>query len=134
MEVNSNKQLSLASYMLRWERFKGSHTGKNISESFENIYDKNDIRSKLYYNICDNAANMKKAFTVCLFKDDGGDVSADSYGQQMRWMVKSMMIHCGSHWSQQINSLFMQQHPGTFVINEFSVIATLQLVVGDGVK
>lgn len=69
MEVSDNS-LNLKSYLLGCSRFKGSHTGEKISTAFESICEKYSIRNKLDYILTDNAANMKKAFTVCLAKID----------------------------------------------------------------
>lgn len=49
--------------------FKGSHTAERICKQFEAICDEYDIKDKLDY-ISDNAANMRKAFTVCFPTED----------------------------------------------------------------
>lgn len=135
MEVNeSTKELSLKSYLLSCERFKGSHTGERISTAFEGICDKYDVRSKLNYIICDNAANMKKAFTVCLFREDDaniddnmsldmdeeGEVDDDSLWEPIEAVdqrsVDSTMARYCRHQRLQC------------------YCHTLQLVVGDGLK
>lgn len=64
MEIEKNSP-SLQTVLLSCERFTGSHTGERISETFEEICDNFNIKHKLDYIICDNAANMRKAFTVC---------------------------------------------------------------------
>lgn len=64
MEIEKNNP-SLQTVLLSCERFTGSHTGERISEKFEEICDNFNIKHKLDYIICDNAANMRKAFTVC---------------------------------------------------------------------
>ncbi|KAL7879730.1 hypothetical protein SRHO_G00019840 [Serrasalmus rhombeus] len=64
MELEKNGP-RLQSVLLSCERFTGSHTGQRISEKFEEICDNFNIKHKLDYIISDNAANMKKAFTVC---------------------------------------------------------------------
>ncbi|XP_013859738.1 zinc finger BED domain-containing protein 1 [Austrofundulus limnaeus] len=64
MELEKNGP-KLQSVLLSCERFTGSHTGQRISEKFEEICDNFNIKHKLDYIISDNAANMKKAFTVC---------------------------------------------------------------------
>lgn len=62
--------INLASYLLSCKRFTGSHTGERISDAFEGICDEYVVKNKLDYIICDNAANMKRAFTVCFQSDD----------------------------------------------------------------
>ncbi|KAL7383777.1 hypothetical protein ABVT39_017213 [Epinephelus coioides] len=64
MEMENNSP-SLQTVLLSCERFTGSHTGERISEKFEDICDNFNIKHKLDYIICDNASNMRKAFTVC---------------------------------------------------------------------
>lgn len=56
---------SLKSVLLSCDRFTGSHSGERISEKFEQICENYSIKQKLDYIICDNASNMRKAFTVC---------------------------------------------------------------------
>ena len=65
LTTTNEEGLRLASYLLDCSRFRGSHTGERISEAFEAICDEYDIRHKLNFVICDNAANMKKAFSIC---------------------------------------------------------------------
>lgn len=54
--------LQLKSQLLACNRFKGSHTGERICEEFEQICEEYQIKKKTDHIICDNAANMKKAF------------------------------------------------------------------------
>ena len=103
--------------------------------------DKYSIRNKLDYIISDNAANMKKAFTVCLAKNDGSqDLTAtpvddegtdddtqgdDNLDDDTLWeplgytdqtvVDQTLAAHC------------KQQRLGCYA-------HTLQLVVGDGLK
>lgn len=57
--------LQLKSQLLACNRFKGSHTGERICEEFEQICEEYQIKAKVDHIICDNAANMRKAFTTC---------------------------------------------------------------------
>lgn len=65
MEMEKNSVSRLQTVLLSCDRFTGSHTGIRISEQFEEICDKFNVKHKLDYIISDNASNMKKAFTVC---------------------------------------------------------------------
>lgn len=73
----TSEGVQLKSYLLACNRFKGTHTGERISEAFDSICDEYDIRQKLDFVICDNAANMKRAFTVCFPKEQDGEVTDD---------------------------------------------------------
>lgn len=106
-------------------RFKEAHTGERISEAFDSICDDYDIRQKLDFIICDNAANLKRAFTVCFPKEQDGEVTDDdnlddaelwedlSRGE---WETVDQKLNRGSPKRQQCFA------------------HTLQLTVGDGLK
>lgn len=66
----------LQSFLLCCDRFTGSHTGERISEAFESVCHRYGIRQKIDYIICDNAANMRKAFSVCFLRHDEDDTSS----------------------------------------------------------
>ena len=57
--------LQLKSQLLACNRFKGSHTRERICEELEQICEEYQIKKKIDHINCDNAANMKKAFTTC---------------------------------------------------------------------
>ena len=61
---DSTKVPSLSLFLLCCYRIKGSHTGERIAEMFEKVVDEYKIKRKLNYIISDNAANMRKAFSV----------------------------------------------------------------------
>lgn len=72
------ERVQLKTNLLACNRFKGSHTAERICDQFEAICDEYNIKAKLDYIISDNAANMRKAFTVCFPSeqeedDDAGD-------------------------------------------------------------
>lgn len=72
------ERVQLKTNLLACNRFKGSHTAERICDQFEAICDEYNIKAKLDYIISDNAANMRKAFTVCFPNeqeedDDAGD-------------------------------------------------------------
>ncbi|XP_017275587.1 sialate O-acetylesterase isoform X2 [Kryptolebias marmoratus] len=72
------ERLEVKSKLLAFERFKGSHTGERICEKFEAVCDEYNIKDKLDYIISDNAANMRKAFTVC-FPSEQGEEPDDNH-------------------------------------------------------
>lgn len=55
-----NSALRLQAVLLSCEKFTAPHTGIKISDQFEEICDKFNIKHKLYYIICDNSLNMNK--------------------------------------------------------------------------
>ncbi|XP_042166334.1 uncharacterized protein LOC121841511 [Oncorhynchus tshawytscha] len=59
------ERIQLKSNPLACDCFKGPHTAERICEQFEAICGEYSIKDKLDYIISDNAANMRKAFTVC---------------------------------------------------------------------
>uniref|UniRef100_A0A3Q3IBN3 HAT C-terminal dimerisation domain-containing protein n=1 Tax=Monopterus albus TaxID=43700 RepID=A0A3Q3IBN3_MONAL len=117
------ERIQLKSKLLGCDRFKGSHTGDRICEQFEAICDEYNIKEKLDFIISDNAANMRKAFTVCfptqdeVHDDDGDhlddpelwhDLSLEEQETLDAAMAKKQRLQCFAH--------------------------TLQLVVRDGLK
>lgn len=78
----SKTDFVMKSGLLAIERFTGSHTGEKIAAQFEAVVDMYGVRDKIDYIITDNAANMRKAFTVCFpkFEDDAtaGTSGADN--------------------------------------------------------
>uniref|UniRef100_A0A8C8CZU2 HAT C-terminal dimerisation domain-containing protein n=1 Tax=Oncorhynchus tshawytscha TaxID=74940 RepID=A0A8C8CZU2_ONCTS len=59
------ERIQLMSNLLACDHFKGPHTAERICEQFEAKCDEYSIKDKLDYIISDNAANMRKAFSVC---------------------------------------------------------------------
>ena len=120
MEQNGTTP-SLQSVLLGCERFTGSHTGDRISEKFDEICEKFNVKHKLQYIISDNAANMKKAFTVCF-------PSAQSQDDELE---NSELWEDVNEENQQdvetIQSSCRQKRLQCFA-------HTLQLVVRDGLK
>ena len=115
------ERIQLKTNLLTISRFKGSHTAERICDQFEAICDEYSIKDKLDYIISDNAANMRKAFTVC-FPSEQEDDDGDHLDDPDLWcdltleeqqtvdaaMAKKQRLQCFAH--------------------------TLQLVVGDGLK
>lgn len=116
------ERIQLKSNLLACNRFKGSHTAERICDQFEVICDEYNIKDKLHYIISDNAANMRKAFTVCFPAEQEDDDDGDHLDDPELWhdltledqqtvdaaMAKKQRLQCFAH--------------------------TLQLVVGDGLK
>ncbi|KAL3048825.1 hypothetical protein OYC64_008329 [Pagothenia borchgrevinki] len=118
------ERIELKSNLLACDRFKGSHTAERLCEQFEAICDEYSIKNKIDYIISDNAANMRKAFTVCFpTEQEDEDVDEeDDLDDPELWhdlsledqetvdaaMAKKQRLQCFAH--------------------------TLQLVVGDGLK
>ena len=89
--LKKNKEsLKLKSCLLACSRFRGSHTGERIAEAFEAICDEYDIRHKLDFVLCDNAANMKKAFSICFPQEEEDQVDdAESLDDPDIWEALS---------------------------------------------
>ncbi|KAL0963742.1 hypothetical protein UPYG_G00310380 [Umbra pygmaea] len=118
------ERVQLKTNLLACNRFKGSHTAERICDQFEAICDEYNIKAKLDYIISDNAANMRKAFTVCFpsEQEEDDDDAGDNVDDPELWhdltledqqtvdaaMAKKQRLQCFAH--------------------------TLQLVVGDGLK
>uniref|UniRef100_A0A9J8C8A2 HAT C-terminal dimerisation domain-containing protein n=1 Tax=Cyprinus carpio carpio TaxID=630221 RepID=A0A9J8C8A2_CYPCA len=117
------ERVQLKTNLLACNRFKGSHTAERICDQFEAICDEYNIKAKLDYIISDNAANMRKAFTVCFpSEQEEDDDAGDNLDDPELWhdltledqqtvdaaMAKKQRLQCFAH--------------------------TLQLVVGDGLK
>jgi len=117
------ERVQLKTNLLACNRFKGSHTAERICDQFEAICDEYNIKAKLDYIISDNAANMRKAFTVCFPSEkEEDDDAGDNLDDPELWhdltledqqtvnaaMAKKQRLQCFAH--------------------------TLQLVVGDGLK
>lgn len=74
------ESVQLKTNLLACNRFKGYHTVERICDQFEAICDEYNIKAKLdYINAIskhDNAANMRKAFTVCFSSEQEEDNDA----------------------------------------------------------
>ena len=64
--VHFIKDWVLHSALLACHRFKGRHTSENISQQFEELVSHYNIKDKVSHIVTDNAANMVKAFDICL--------------------------------------------------------------------
>ncbi|XP_073474304.1 zinc finger BED domain-containing protein 4-like [Aquarana catesbeiana] len=114
-------RLQLKSQLLACNRFKGPHTGERICEEFEHICEEYKIKKKVDHIICDNAANMKKAFTTCfpgqLEEDD--DLDDSDIWNDLSVEEQEMFDNYLSAKTQTRLQCFAH---------------TLQLVIGDGLK
>ena len=121
--------INLKSYLLACDRFTGSHTGEKISDAFEAICDEYVIKNKLDYILCDNASNIKKAFTVCFPHRDNSEESDAS---------ESNDLDDGSLWeelseeAQEDVDLALSRNSRKQRLQCFT--HTLQLAVADGLK
>nr|XP_046223416.1 uncharacterized protein LOC124046739 [Oncorhynchus gorbuscha] len=117
------ERLQLKSNLLACDSVKGPHMAERICEQFEAICGEYGIKDKLDYIISDNAANMRKAFTVCFLIEQEDEVhDEDHLDDPELWndltledqqtvdatITKKQRLQCFAH--------------------------TLQLVVGDGLK
>lgn len=121
----TSEGVMLKSYLLACNQFKGPHTGERIAEAFDSLCEEFGIRHKLDFIICDNAANMKRAFSVCFPKEQDGEVTDDDNLDDAElwedlsrdeWETVDRTINRGSPKRQQCFA------------------HTLQLTVGDGLK
>ncbi len=97
--------ITLKSHLLACNRFKGSHTGERICEEFEQICDQYKIKQKIDHIICDNAANMKKAFTTCFpssaeADEDDDDCLDDGELWNFQWMRRRGWMR---HWPPKVS-------------------------------
>ncbi len=113
--------LQLKSHLLACNRFKGSHTGERICEEFEQICEQYQIKKKIDHVICDNAANMKKAFTTCFpgHGDEDNDVDDPDIWDELTFEDQERTENSLSAKTQTRLQCFAH---------------TLQLVIGDGLK
>lgn len=117
--------IQLKSHLLACNRFKGSHTGERIAEAFESICDEYKIRQKLDFVICDNAANMKRAFTVCFPQEEDDEVNDDdNLDDAELWEDLSR------DEQKTVDQMLTRGSPK----RQQCFAHTLQLVVGDGLK
>jgi hypothetical protein len=75
--VMEETPLRLATYTLACSRFVGSHTGARISQQFNKVIDDYKIQPKT--GLCDNVANMEKAFTVSFPSSATGNSALTNY-------------------------------------------------------
>lgn len=116
-----NLSLQLKSQLLACNRFKGSHTGERICEEFEQICEEYQIRRKVEHIICDNAANMKKAFSTCFPGQGDGEDDLDDSDIWNDLIVEEQEMVEKSFSTKSQTRLQCFAH-------------TLQLVIGDGLK
>lgn len=108
--------------MLACNCFKGSHTGEKICEELiEKICKDYQIKKKVDHIICDNAANMKKAFTTCFPGQGDEDNDLDDCNIWNDLTVEEQ------ERIENVLSAKSQTRLQCFAHN-------LQLVIGDGLK
>lgn len=127
---NREGGLVLKSALLACNRFSGSHTGERICEEFEQICEEYKIKRKLLHIICDNAANMRKAFSTCFpqhmteHEEDDEDDEDDGVEDNNLWTDLPVE-------DQERVDGFLQDKSQT---RQQCFAHTLQLVIGDGLK
>lgn len=121
INVEDDENLQMKSQLLSCNRFKGSHTGEKICEEFEQICEEYQIKRKVDHIICDNAANMKKAFTTCFpgEVDEVDDLDDSDIWNDLTVEEQERLDNSLSAKSQTRLQCFAH---------------TLQLVIGDGLK
>lgn len=134
--------LSLRSVLLCCQRFKGSHTGEKIGEAFETLCTTYGLKNKIDYITCDNAANMKKAFTVSFANEvnnvQDGPTPTDNDMEIENDGVDGVPLDDDDIWEvlgdndqAEVNAVLMRNCRR----KQLSCFAhTLQLVVSDGLK
>lgn len=99
--------------------FAGSHTAENIKTHFyETVLTEYDIRQKISYVISDNAANMKKAFTIT-FHDQPDNLA-----------IPAVDVDDPDLWADHDDVAANLE--GMCRLSCFA--HSLQLVIGDGIK
>ena len=113
--------LQLKSQLLACNRFRGSHTGERICEEFEQICEEYQMKKKVDHIICDNAANMKKAFSTCFPGQEDEDDDHDDFNIWNNLTVEEQERF------ENVLSAKSQTRLQCFA-------HTLQLTIGDGLK
>uniref|UniRef100_A0A4W5RXY7 HAT C-terminal dimerisation domain-containing protein n=1 Tax=Hucho hucho TaxID=62062 RepID=A0A4W5RXY7_9TELE len=115
------ERIQLKSNLFSCDRFKGPHMAERTCEQFEAICDEYSINDKLDYIISDNAANMRKAFTVC-FPIEQEVHDEDHLDDPELWDDLTLEDQ------QTVDAAIAKQQ------RLLCFAYTLQLVVGDGLK
>jgi hypothetical protein len=101
---DDEKSFELQSRLLTIQRFTGSHTGERIAAAFESVLDEYSIKRKIDYVITDNAANMRKAFTVCFpnmhNNDDGTAVGGSGNDNDNEEMHENQDVDDPDNWEE----------------------------------
>lgn len=131
MEI-SKTSIQMQSRLLCCNRFTGKHTGERISEKFESVCTEYQIKNKIDYIISDNAANMRKAFTVCFpSSDDIGTDASDVESNTEPLDDDDMWEDLPENDSREVHMVLS----GKCRKQQLACFAhTLQLVVSDGLK
>ena len=119
--VHYLRDWTMQTAMLVCKRFRGSHTGENISKEFQQLVEDYDVSSKVSYIVTDNASNMKQAFSFpgySLKRPNDDDSDYDDCGDS------------GDELEDEVKSSEYDQLPQR--ISCFN--HTLNLCVNDGLK
>jgi hypothetical protein len=64
------------SMLLKFQSFRGSHTGQNIAEAIEECITDNSLQCKVHHVVSDNASNMKKALSFVFSSGPRGTIES----------------------------------------------------------
>ena len=126
----SMDNFTLCTVLLACTRFTGTHSGDRIAAEVESILTFYNIKDKVDYYLTDNAANMKKAFTIAFNNSDdsckeveldGEDVEHPELWESIDDDVEKEIIETLTTYANKSERLSCFDH-------------TLHLVVGDGLK
>lgn len=79
----------LKSKLIEVSRFTGSHTADRICLKFEGVIQDFNLAGRIDYIITDNAANMKKAFNVCLYESTEESLEDEEHDEEEDDAVQS---------------------------------------------
>jgi len=64
------------SMLLKFQAFRGAHSGENIARAVEDCINENSLQYKVHYVVTDNASNMKKAFSFVVSPGPQGNLES----------------------------------------------------------
>nr|CAB3267849.1 zinc finger BED domain-containing protein 4-like [Phallusia mammillata] len=131
---DSENDVRLCSFTLACQRFHGSHSGEHIASAFEHIVTEYKIKHKINYVITDNAANMKKAFTIAFPAPE----SVDAASHTTSFPEEGLVLDDDSLWFDLEGEHQQEVESEAANVTRKARLAcfahTLQLSVGDGLK
>ena len=117
----------LSSSLLTCSRFSGSHTGDHIAAEVESTLDLHDIKHNIDYVLTDNAANMKKAMTIAIYRMENCEEGDAEYEAVIDNPEIWQDIDDTDQREMTVNAHCRKKRLACFD-------HTLHLVVGDGLK
>lgn len=119
--------------LLAFKVMKGQHTGTRIAEELLRVMEENEIKEKVFFVVCDNASNMRKAFDVI----HKLMVSEDESTSGMQAEREAEVIDDPDVWEDlnEHDAVEVNQVLESHCAERLSCFAhTLQLVVKDGLS